>query len=573
MGHDVAEGSGDELPDTAKKLAEEAKDLKALRTAVVEAAGVSAGLWFSYLFVLLYLLIAAITISAAFGTSSALAAQDCAGLANLKVENSNLLSATEVPAAGDLPAHCRVLGFVRPAINFDVRLPLHSWNSKFYMVGCGGFCGTLDTDRPGFTNAANFGLRRNYAVVAMDSGHWGTGAVDGRWAMNNPVAQMDLGQRAVTETARVTKTILKTYYGTEQKRSYFVGCSTGGRMGVMEALRFPTDFDGIISGAPALDYTGLVATFFAWTTQANTGANGQPVFPASKVKLVQDAVYAACDETDGVKDGIISDPRTCDFKPSSLQCKASNTPDCLTEAEVGVLEKWYRGPVNSQGQKLYPGGIPLGSEPHWPRWLTGLGNAPALMPLFVQDFLRYMAFEFSAGPPFKVAEFDFDKDPPRLAAQSRVYNAATFNPETGQVSFGDISAFRQAGGKLILYHGWGDPLVTPQLTVEFYEALAKRTGGFGATQEFARLFMVPGMDHCGIGTEASGIADTGIDPLTALERWVEEGKAPEELPATKMAASGDQTLWRRPVCAYPKVTRYKGSGDASDPASFACAEP
>jgi len=518
------------------------------------------------------ILILVALIGVAFGASAAHAAQDCASLANLKVENTNLLSATEGPTTGDLPAYCRVLGFVRPAINFEVRLPLQGWNRKFYMVGCGGFCGTLDTDRPGFTNAANFGLRRNYAVVAMDSGHWGTSAVDGRWAMNNPVAQMDWGQRAVTETARVAKTILRTYYGTEQKKSYFVGCSTGGRMGIMEALRFPTDFDGIISGAPALDYTGLVATSFAWATQANTGPDGQPIFPASKVKLVQDAVDAACDDKDGVQDGIISDPRTCDFQPSSLQCKASNALDCLTEAEVGVLAKWYHGPVNSRGATLYPGGIPMGSEPHWPRWLTGSGNAPALMPLFAQDFLRYMAFEPSAGSSAKVAEFDFDKDPPRLAPQARVYNAATFNPETRQISVGDISAFRQAGGKLILHHGWSDPLVTPQLTVEFYEALAKRSGGLRAAQGFARLFMVPGMDHCGIGTEGPGISDTGIDPLTALEQWVEQGKAPEELVATK-AASGGQTLWRRPVCAYPTVARYKGNGDVSDPASFTCAEP
>ena len=242
----------------------------------------------------------------------ALAAQECGAIANLKIENTNLLSATEVPAAGDLPAYCRVLGFVRPAINFEIRMPLQGWNGKFYMAGCGGFCGTLDADRPGFTNAMNFGLRRSYAVSTMDSGHWGTSVLDGRWAMNNPVAQMDWGQRAITETARVTKIALKTYYGSEQKKSYFVGCSTGGRMAAMEALRFPKDFDGIISGAPALDYTGLVATFFAWVTKANTGIDGKPIFPSSKVKLVQDAVYAACDEKDGLKDGIITDPRSCE---------------------------------------------------------------------------------------------------------------------------------------------------------------------------------------------------------------------------------------------------------------------
>ena len=504
----------------------------------------------------------------------ALAGPDCGALSNLKIENTNLLSATEVPAAGDLPAYCRVLGFVRPAINFEIRLPLQGWNGKFYMAGCGGFCGALDSDRPGFTNAMNFGLRRNYAVSTMDSGHWGTSVLDGRWAMNNPVAQMDWGQRAVTETARVTKVAIKTYYGTEQKKSYFVGCSTGGRMAAMEALRFPKDFDGIISGAPALDYTGLVATFFAWVTKANTGSDGKPIFPSSKVKLVQDAVYAACDDKDGLKDGIISDPRKCEFNPASLKCKGGNAVDCLTEAEVGVLEKWYRGPTNSQGQQLFPGGIPMGSEPHWPRWLTGLGNAPGLLPLFARDFVRYMAFEPAGGPRFNVSDFDFDKDPPRLSSMAQVYNAATFQPQNGEMAAaGDLSAFKQAGGKLIIYHGWGDPLVTPQPTVEFYERTAKQSGGIGAAQEFARLFMVPGMDHCGIGTDGLGISDTGIDPLTALEQWVEEGKAPDHLIATKTAGPGGQTLWKRPICAYPNVARYSGSGDVSDAASFTCVEP
>jgi feruloyl esterase len=507
--------------------------------------------------------------------SASFAAQSCSSLAGLKIDNTNLLSAVEVPAGGDLPAYCRVLGYVRPAINFEIRLPLQDWNGKFYMTGCGGFCGTLGADAPGFTNAMNFGLRRNYAVSTSDSGHWGTGAVDGRWAMNNPVAQMDWAQRAVPETARVTKIVLKIYYGMEQKKAYFAGCSTGGRMAAMEALRHPKDFDGIISGAPALDYTGLVATFFAWVTKANSGLDGKPIFPASKVKLLGDAVYAACGEKDAVKEGIIADPRACRFKPSVLQCRAGDAADCLTPAEVGVVEKWYRGPVDSRGRQLYPGGIPMGSEPHWPRWLTGAGagSAPAAMPQFAQDFLRYMAFEPAAGSSLKVTDFDFDRAPPRLAFTAAMYNVTTFDADTGETGAADMSEFRQAGGKLIMYHGWADPLVTPQLTVDFFEALAKRSGGIAATEDFARLFMVPGMDHCGIQTNGPGIADTGIDPLTALEQWVEQGKAPIELIATKTTAGGGQTLWRRPVCAYPKVARYKGSGDATDPANFTCSAP
>lgn len=514
---------------------------------------------------------AALAVLAGWTSATAQAAPDCGTLRNLKIENTNLLSAAEVAAAGDLPAHCRVLGYVRPAINFEVRLPLQDWNGKFYMAGCGGFCGTLDSDRPGFTNAMNFGLRRNYAVSTMDSGHWGRSVVDGRWAQDNAIAQMDWGQRAVTETARVAKVVIKSYYGVAQKKSYFAGCSTGGRMAVMEALRYPKDFDGIISGAPALDYTGLVATFFAWVTKANTGPDGQTILAPSKVKLVEDAVYAACDAGDGVRDGLISDPRKCEFRPVSLQCKSGNASDCLSEAEVAVLDKWYKGPVNSRGEQLYPGGVPLGSEPNWSRWLTGAGNASPLLPLFGQDFIRYMAFQPSAGPSFKITDFDFDKDPPRMAAMARTYNAATFNP-SGTISDADLTAFQQQGGKLLLWHGWGDPLVTPQMTVDYYEAVAKKAGGMSKAQEFARLFMVPAMDHCGINTSGPGISDTGIDPLTALERWVEDGKAPDELLANKVKESGE-TLWRRPICAYPNVASHTGGGDVRDPESFRCQTP
>ena len=507
----------------------------------------------------------------AAGTASA--APDCAGLARLKVENTNLLSASEVPAAGDLPAYCRVLGYVRPAINFEVRLPLQNWNGKFYEVGCGGFCGTLDSDRPGFTNAANYGLRRNYAVATMDSGHWGTSVVDGRWAMNNPVGQADWGQRAVTETARVSKVLVRSYYGQPQSRAYFAGCSTGGRMAAMEALRYPSDFDGIISGAPALDYTGLVATLFAWATKANLGPDGKPILSSSKVGLVQEAVAAACGDK-AAPTGLVDAPRRCAFQPSVLQCRAGASPGtCLTEAEVGVVERWYAGPKDAAGRQLYPGGIPRGSEAHWPRWLTGSGNAPALMPLFAQDFLRYMAFQPSAGPDYRVAEYDFDRDPPRLAALAPVYNSATFEPASGTAATGDLSAFARAGGKLLMYHGWGDPLVTPEMTVAFYESLARKAGGTGRLQEPARLLMVPGMDHCGIGTEGRGIADVGIDPLTALERWVEAGEAPTHLVATKEGAPGGRPAWTRPVCAYPRAARYAGTGDPLEASNFSCEEP
>ena len=518
-------------------------------------------------------LIGAATVLSSFTPTSARAAQDCAGLANLKIDNTNLLSAAEVPASGGLPAYCRVLGYVRPAINFEIRLPLQEWNGKFYMAGCGGFCGSLDSERPGFTNAMNFGLRRNYAVSTSDSGHWGSSTRDARWAMNNPVAVMDWAQRSVPETARVTKVILKAFYGAEQKKSYFAGCSTGGRMAAIEALDYPKDFDGIISGAPVLDQVGLMANQYGWVTQASTRPDGKPVLAPAKVKLLEHAVYEACSEKIGIRDPVITDPRACHFKPSVLQCRSGESAECLTAVEVGAAEKIYSGPVNSDGQHLYPGGVPPGSEPFWPIWITGTGTAPAGAALLAQDFYRYVLFQPPAGPAFKVTDYDFDKGLPHLAYSASIINAATFNPSTGEIEFGDMSAFRRAGGKLIIYHGWADPIVTPQFTVDFYDALAKKSGGITATQDFARLFMVPGMDHCGNQGNGPGITDTGIDPLTALEQWAEEGKAPNELIASKTAPISNQTLWRRPVCAYPKVARYRGDGDPTDPSSFTCTEP
>jgi pimeloyl-ACP methyl ester carboxylesterase len=488
--------------------------------------------------------------TSAFAQSS----QPCASLAGLKIENVNLLSATSVPATADLPAYCRVLGYVRPAINFEIRLPLH-WNGKFYMAGCGGFCGTLDSDRMGFTNAINFGLRRNYAVATMDGGHWGVSVTDGRWAYNNRLAEIDWSSRAVTETAKVGKAMVRAHYGEAQKKSYFAGCSTGGRMAALEAQRFPDDFDGIISGSPALDYTGLVGTFFAWLIKANTGPDGKDILSRSKIPLIRDGVTKQCAGTDG----LIADPAGCDFKPASLLCKLGATAACLTEPEVDVLEKWYAGPKNAKGEQLYPGGLPMGSEPYWPLWLTGIEpTGGKLIYAFAQDFLGYMAFRDDPGERYQVTDFDFDKDPPRLAFMAAIYNA--MNP--------DLSAFKARGGKLIMYHGLADPIVTPGNTIEYYSAVQKAAGG--DVTDYFRLFMIPGMDHCGLPAQRGpGVTEAGFDPLTALEQWVEEGVAPDSLLATKTGQDGT-VLWTQPVCRHPRKARYNGTGDGKDASSYGC---
>jgi len=478
----------------------------------------------------------------------ALADDSCTALAGLRIEDANLHSAVSVPAADGLPAYCRVLGTIRPAISFEARLPLAAdWNGKFYMAGCGGFCGKLYADRSGFYNTINHGLRRGYAVATMDGGHWGSGPTDGRWAWNNRLAETDWAWRAVAETTRAAKQLLAAHYGRPQQRAYFAGCSTGGRMALMAAQRFPADFDGIIAGAPALDYSGLVAVQSAWVTQANTGVDGRPVLDPAKVPAIAAAVAAACDGLDGRSDGLIEDPRNCHWSPTALRCPASPADaTCLSDAEVGVLERWYAPPRNAAGSVLYPGGVPRGSEPFWGVWLAGLPAQPpnpaipAVVPLFARDFLRYMAFAEDPGEGYEVRDFDFDRDPPRLAALGALYDATS--PA--------LEPFRERGGKLLIYHGWADAIVTPQRTLDYYAALEARFGA-APTREFARLFMLPGFDHCGI-QPGPGANDAGFDPLPALEAWVEQGVAPERIDTRRIDAAG-RAAWQAPVCAWPRA--------------------
>ena len=490
-------------------------------------------------------------------TARAEVAADCAAIANSRIEATNLLSSTIVPAANGVPEYCRVLGYVRPAINFEVRLPTTDWNSKFLMIGCGGFCGSLDT--PGQLGTMNRGLRRGYAVAITDAGHWGATPTDGRWAMDNPVARADWGWRAVTETARVSKTIVNGLYGTAAQKSYFDGCSNGGRQALMEASRFPDDFDGIIAGSPAMDVTHLAGALFAHLLQSNTGADGRPIFTNAKLHLVTYAAAAACADADG----LVQDPRVCRFKPATMACRPGDLPEtCLTPAEAGTLEKWYAGPVSRAGTPLYSGGIPTGSEVFWPEWLTGNGKTDGQDMQFAREGLRYVAFAVSPGPLFDpVRDYDIERDLPKARPMEAVYDSS--NP--------DLSKFNARGGKLIVYQGWADAIVTPFRTVDYYDAVTKAAGGQANVEKFARLFMIPGMDHCGASNAGPGVDNRGFDPLVALETWVEKGHAPAQLVTTKLDTDG-KPKWSRPVCAWPQVAKPKPGADRSRADGWSCAE-
>jgi feruloyl esterase len=501
-----------------------------------------------------------LVLPALLAAAPAAAATDCAGLADLRLDDVNLLSAVTVPAADGLPEFCSVRGYVRPAINFEIRLPT-DWNGGFYMAGCGGLCGKLLSDAPGMVNAMNHGLRRGYAAATTDSGHWGAGSADGRWAFHDRVAETDWADRAVRETAETAKAVIAAHYGADPAPSIFAGCSTGGRQANMLALRDPELFDGILNGAPALDYTGLVATFMAHLVQANTAEDGSQIVTSDLIPLVHETSLAQCDALDGLEDGLISDPDACTVDWSGAACGEGTNAPCLSEAQIGTLTAWTEtGAVNSAGERLYPAVIPPGSEPFWPLWLTGLPNGAGRFNAAInRDFLQFMAFQDDPGEGFTALDFDFDRDPPRLAHMAAIYNAD--EP--------DLGAFAAAGGRMITWHGLADAVVPHGKTVAYFQALTETHGQELAS--FDRLFLIPGMDHCGI-QPGPGIDQSGFDPLTALENWLETGTAPETLLTTRSGADG-QAEWSRPVCAWPQVARYDGTGDWHQPESFTCAAP
>jgi Tannase and feruloyl esterase len=434
--------------------------------------------------------------------------------ATLSDAPTTISSAVDVPASADLPAHCQVRGFVAPQVRFEVRLP-RNWNGKFLHQGCGGLCGDM---QPATCDDA---LARNYAIAVTDMGHQGQ-PWQSAWAYNNLPAEIDFAYRATHVVTVAAKAIIAQHYGQLPARSYFRGCSTGGRQGLVEAQRFPGDFDGIIAGAPVLDETGVAGLHLMWSGQANLDAEGKPLLEPVHVELLHAAVLKACDGLDGRPDGILDDPRRCDFDPAALAC-AGDVPSasCLTTAQQGAVRRIYAGATNSRGEKLFAGGMSRGSEYEWVPNFVGR-NGPAVFAPGgpIRELYQYLLFMPDPGPNAAVTTFDFDRDPPRLALMETLYTAQ--NP--------DLAAFRARGGKLILYHGWDDAEIPPALMLRYFDRLQATMGGTKATAEFARLFMLPGVAHCRRGPGA----DTA-DWLTHLERWVEEGQAPDAVDTYHLA--------------------------------------
>ena len=491
-------------------------------------------------------------------TVASAAPSDCAKLLGLKRKDVLITEATIVPAAGEAPEYCRVQGGLEKVILFEVALPTTAWNNKLFYVGGGGYNGSV----PDLTEA----LARGYAAAGSDTGHRGF-HWDASALLNNPQAQVNYAHRATHLVAVLAKEVIQAYYGAPARRAYFCGCSNGGKMGLMEAQRYPTDFDGVVAGGAVADRTKLMM-MFDWSQRALLGAE----IPPYKIAAMEKATLAACDARDGLTDGLIDRPDLCKFDPKVLTCKGADGPGCLTPAQTEAWRKILNGPVNSAGQRLFAGYSP-GHEGDYPYYITGLGTMhgyPSSNFMYMDSFMRWIVF----GPSFdSVRSFDYDKSLAALVPFEKDQDAAST----------DLSAYKAHGGKLILYNGWADHSTPPLRTIQYYEDLRKTHGA--GVDEFVRVFMPPGLYHCTGGpgpnnfggTRHKGVKknDPENDIVGALDRWVEQGIAPAKLLATKFKNDDlRQGVARtRPVCAYPQAATYKGSGSVDDAANFVCGSP
>jgi feruloyl esterase len=457
-------------------------------------------------------------------------------------------SASVVAATPSTPELCDVKGYVSAQVQFELKLPTKTWQGRYLQNGCGGFCGAI-----GATGFPSCDLQPggDFAVSATNDGHAAAG-FDALWAATDEQERVDFGTRAVHVVAVASRAIIQAFYGTAPQRSYFNGCSDGGREALMEAQRFPADFDGIVAGAPANIWAPLNGEFQAWLGRINADSQGQPILTPSKLPALHAAALASCDGADGLIDGQIDDPRACRFDPASIQCAAgTDQPTCLTPAQVDVARKAYSGPVDAQGRHLYPGGEPVGSELAWAGWFVTTG-APGVGLLIGDNYLKYSAFPIGQRTS-SVQDWQFTVDGfNRLRTEGRVFNSTN----------ADLSAFRRRGGKLILWHGWADQAIPPTGTPAYYDAVQDRMGGLQSVQEFARLFMFPSTYHCG-----GGFGPNQFDLINPITHWVERGEAPARIVATQTDASG-KAVRTRPVFAYPEQAKYVGSGSIDDAANF-----
>jgi tannase/feruloyl esterase len=465
----------------------------------------------------------------------------CAEVKSLQLPDVKITEATPVAAAttGAIrAAHCRIAGVIGTEIRILVLLP-DAWNQKFMMGGGGGYVGTVQ-------NQASTSVNAGYATAGTDTGHQG-GLTEATWAVDNPERFVNFGYLAIHRTSEVAKAIVRSYYGSPSTRAYFSGCSNGGRQALMEAQRFPDDFEGIVAGAPALDFVGIAAQFIKDIQAAFPGEASAPMFSPAVLKGVEAQIVEKCDALDGVKDGLMEDPRRCKIDVASLTG--------LSDAQRTALGKVYAETPGKDGA-IYPA-QPFGGEGEtagWPSWITGGGQStpqgPSLRYAFGTQFFKFFVFN---DPSWDFHKYDVTNARTDARLAGTVLNAT--NP--------DLSAYKAKGHKLIMWHGWSDPALTALGSIKYYDEVRERDQN---AREYFRFFLMPGVLHCG-----GGSGPDNVDWSAAIADWVENGKSPDRIIARKVGSDGT-AMRTRPLCPYPQHVVYNGSGSIDDAASFKCGE-
>lgn len=450
--------------------------------------------------------------------------------------------------------HCRVTGVIGKATAFVVMLP-DRWNQRLLMGGNGGYAGSINR---GVLSNSNAG----YLTVSTNTGHEATPGGGAKWALNDVERQLDFGFVAVHRSVELAKVLGKAFYGSEPRFSYFTGCSNGGRQGLMEVQRYPDDFDGVIAGAPAAQFTSIGASFMKnlKAVYPNPSFFDTPVVTPANLDLVAASVLEACDRLDGVQDGVLDDPRDCKFKLSSLKACPRNRAgaDCLTQAQRSVIARIYSPTTDEKNQVVYPG-QPFGGENYaggWPAWITGRDSSlmrqlhvPTAQAMFATESGKYFLYSDST--------WDYSRDRGAMVKDSRRL-ASMLDAEDP-----NITRFGARKGKLILWHGWADPALNPLATIEYYE---KVLAADSAAREYVRLFMEPGVLHC-----AGGAGPSDVAWLRAMTDWVERAHPPQQVVASKRDSTGKVTR-SRPLCTYPQRAVYTGQGSTDEAINFVCKE-
>lgn len=477
----------------------------------------------------------------------------CAQLLHSQAPATAITAAREVNNHASLSPFCQVEGTIEDRVGFIMRLPSEGWNGKFVVAGCGGFCGYLAPDKPGHSNSLNAALQAGYAAIQTDGGHQAPNT-DTDWAIGDPRA-LELYAGAWLQLAVATgQQLAASYFEQAPRRTYFSGCSNGGRLGLYAAQRYPDLFDGIAAGDGVFDLSGFGGIYGLWLLQTTRDRDGHATIDQAKLPLLSQHVKQRCDALDGVSDGIVARPDRCDPDVAALQCASGDGADCLSAAEVHAIERIYQG-ANIDGKPLMPGVEP-GSEDYWDVWLVGTDEQRAWGEAASEGFLR-LTYGIPSNEPFQPHDLVLADELEKIRSLSPLLDAT--DP--------DLNGLNAAGTKLFYFHGLADPMMLPDRLSAYFEE-AQQVTGAAALAQSSRFVTVPGYGHC---WEKTGLAADEFNPIEIIDRWVEQGEAPDEVPAVQRNESGD-VVRSRTLCALPKQAVYKG-GDPDSAESFHCEVP